>query len=44
GEVMIAGVIKGTSWDNGQGIEASTVANSFWDLYQARGEVRARVS
>jgi NADP-dependent 3-hydroxy acid dehydrogenase YdfG len=43
GEVMIAGVIKGTPWDNGAGIEPSTVANRFWELYQARGEIRARV-
>jgi NAD(P)-dependent dehydrogenase (short-subunit alcohol dehydrogenase family) len=44
GEVMVAGVIKGTAWASGEGIEASTVAKSFWELYQARGEVRARVS
>ena len=44
GEVMIAGVIKGTQWDTGgDGIEPSKVADKFWDLYQARGEVRARV-
>jgi NADP-dependent 3-hydroxy acid dehydrogenase YdfG len=44
GEVMVAGVIKGTSWDSGgDGIEPSTVADRFWELYQARGEVRARV-
>jgi hypothetical protein len=42
---MVAGMIKGTPWAaDGQGIEGSTVANKFWDLYQARGEVRARVS
>jgi NAD(P)-dependent dehydrogenase (short-subunit alcohol dehydrogenase family) len=45
GEVMVAGMIKGTPWAaDGQGIEGSTVANKFWDLYQARSEVRARVS
>jgi NAD(P)-dependent dehydrogenase (short-subunit alcohol dehydrogenase family) len=45
GEVMIAGSIKGTPWDRGEGgIEPSTVADRFWDLYQARGEIRARVS
>nr|MEA2799423.1 hypothetical protein [Phenylobacterium sp.] len=43
GEVMVAGTIKGTPWDNGDGIEPSTVADKFWELYQARGEVRARV-
>ena len=25
-------------------LEGSTVADKFWDLYQARGEIRARVS
>ncbi len=44
GEVMVAGAIKGTPWAGDTGIEGSTVANTFWDLYQARGEVRARVS
>jgi NAD(P)-dependent dehydrogenase (short-subunit alcohol dehydrogenase family) len=45
GEVMVAGVIKGTAWDSGgDSIEASRVADRFWELYQARGEVRARVS
>ena len=44
GEVIIAGAIKGTATGGGQGIEPSTVANEFWRLYQARGEVRARVS
>jgi NADP-dependent 3-hydroxy acid dehydrogenase YdfG len=45
GEVMVAGTIKGTLWDNGQAnLDASTVANKFWELYQARGEIGARVS
>ncbi len=44
GEVMIAGAIKGTPSDTGNGIEGSTVANTFWELYQARDAVRARVS
>jgi NADP-dependent 3-hydroxy acid dehydrogenase YdfG len=44
GEVMVAGVIKGTAWANADAIEPSVVANKFWDLYQARSEVRARVS
>jgi NAD(P)-dependent dehydrogenase (short-subunit alcohol dehydrogenase family) len=48
GEVTVAGVVKGTAWDSGgadiPGIEGSRIANTFWDLYQARGEVRARVS
>jgi len=45
GEVMVAGMIKGTRWDNGSAtIEGSTVANKFWELYQARGEIYARVT
>jgi hypothetical protein len=45
GEVMVAGIVKGTAWDNGKAtLDASTIANKFWELYQARGEVRARVS
>ena len=44
GEVMVAGAIKGTPWASGDGIEPSTVADTFWRLYQARGEIRARVS
>ncbi len=44
GEVMIAGTIQGTPWDTGNSIDPATVADQFWALYQARGEVRARVS
>jgi NAD(P)-dependent dehydrogenase (short-subunit alcohol dehydrogenase family) len=45
GEVMVAGMVKGTAWASGDsGIEASAIAGKFWDLYQARGEIRARVS
>jgi short-subunit dehydrogenase len=45
GEVMVAGMVKGTAWDQGNAnLEASAIANKFWDLYRARGEVRARVS
>ena len=45
GEVMVAGMIKGTPYDSGgQGIEASAVANRFWELYQARDEIRARIT
>lgn len=44
GEVMVAGTIKGTAWQNENSIEPSTVADTFWKLYQARGEIRARVS
>jgi NADP-dependent 3-hydroxy acid dehydrogenase YdfG len=45
GEVTVAGVVKGTAWATGDGgIDASTIAESFWTLYEARGELRARVS
>jgi NAD(P)-dependent dehydrogenase (short-subunit alcohol dehydrogenase family) len=44
GEVMVAGAVRGTPFDSdGQvpGIDASTIADKFWELYQARGEIRA---
>ena len=45
GEVTVAGMVKGTAWDNGAaGIEPSAVANAFWELHQARDRVRARVT
>jgi short-subunit dehydrogenase len=45
GEVLVAGNIKGSAWDKGAAtIDGATVANKFWELYKARGEVRARVS
>ena len=45
GEVMVAGTIKGSAWDRGTAtIDASTIANRFWELYQARTEARARVT
>jgi NAD(P)-dependent dehydrogenase (short-subunit alcohol dehydrogenase family) len=44
GEVMVAGTIKGTPWDREDSIEPSTVADKFWALYQARGDIRGRVS
>jgi short-subunit dehydrogenase len=44
GEVMVLGIIKGTAWDRGEAtLEASTVANKFWELYQAKTEIRARL-
>jgi NADP-dependent 3-hydroxy acid dehydrogenase YdfG len=45
GEVMVAGTIKGSAWDSGNAnLDGATIANKFWELYQARGEIRARVS
>jgi len=43
GEVMIAGTIQGTPWDTGNSIDPAVVADKFWELYQARGAVRARI-
>jgi hypothetical protein len=44
GEVMLAGPVKGTPTGVGAGIEGSTIAHRFWDLYRARGAMRARVA
>ena len=44
GEVMIAGTIQGTAWDTGDSIDPKIVADKFWELYQARDEVRARIA
>jgi NADP-dependent 3-hydroxy acid dehydrogenase YdfG len=44
GEVMVAGMVKGTAWSSGEGLEASAIAGKFWELYQARGDIRARVA
>ncbi|HLK40218.1 MAG TPA: SDR family NAD(P)-dependent oxidoreductase [Polyangiaceae bacterium] len=44
GEVMVVGMIKGTRWDRGQAtIDGATVAQRFWELYEARDHMRARV-
>lgn len=42
GEIMIAGTIKGTPFDRGQGptIEGKTVAEKYWELYKARKDLR----
>lgn len=45
GEVMVAGLVKGTAWDSGQGgIESAAIADKFWKLYQARDAVRDRIA
>jgi short-subunit dehydrogenase len=45
GEVMVAGSIKGTAWDRGNAtIDASTIADKFWDLYRARSDIRGRIT
>jgi short-subunit dehydrogenase len=44
GEVMVAGSIRGSAWDSGNAnLEGSQIADKFWELYQARKDVRARV-
>ncbi|HTB59437.1 MAG TPA: SDR family NAD(P)-dependent oxidoreductase [Polyangia bacterium] len=44
GQVMVLGSVKGSAFDSGQAtIEAAAVAGKFWDLYKARGEIRAEI-
>jgi NADP-dependent 3-hydroxy acid dehydrogenase YdfG len=44
GEAMVLNTVKGTAFDSGQAsIDAATVADKFWELYQARGEVTGQV-
>jgi NADP-dependent 3-hydroxy acid dehydrogenase YdfG len=45
GEVMVAGTVKSATSDRGgPTIEPSAIADRFWALYRARGEVRARIT
>jgi NADP-dependent 3-hydroxy acid dehydrogenase YdfG len=45
GEVTVAGAVKGTQFaGEGAGIEGATIADKFWELYQARADLRATVS
>jgi len=44
GQVMIAGTIKGSAWDQGNAnLDASAVAERFWSLYTARRDIRAEI-
>jgi NAD(P)-dependent dehydrogenase (short-subunit alcohol dehydrogenase family) len=45
GEIMIAGTIKGTSFDSGDGsaIEGKRVAEKFWELYTTRKDLRTTI-
>jgi NAD(P)-dependent dehydrogenase (short-subunit alcohol dehydrogenase family) len=44
GEVMVAGLVKGTAWDQGNAnLEPGKIAEKFWELYKGRKEIRARV-
>ena len=45
GEVVVMGSVKGTAFDAGQAtIEASSIADKFWELYVARAAVSVNVS
>jgi NAD(P)-dependent dehydrogenase (short-subunit alcohol dehydrogenase family) len=45
GEVMVLGSVKGSAWDNGSAtLEASTVADAFYDLHASRNVVTRNVS
>jgi NAD(P)-dependent dehydrogenase (short-subunit alcohol dehydrogenase family) len=44
GQLTVLGSVKGGAFDNGHAtLEPATVARKFWDLYEARGEVRAEI-
>jgi NAD(P)-dependent dehydrogenase (short-subunit alcohol dehydrogenase family) len=44
GQVMVLGSVKGTAFDDGHAtIDPAAVAGKFWDLYKARGEIRAEI-
>lgn len=42
GEVVVTGLVKGTAFDSGNAtLEASTIADKFWELYRARDTLSA---
>ncbi len=44
GEVTITATVRGSAFDHGDGsIPPSMVADKFWELYQARDSIRARI-
>src|SRR3954462_16034642 len=44
GQIMVLGTVKGTSFDSGSAtIDPAAVAEKFWELYKARGEIRAEI-
>jgi NAD(P)-dependent dehydrogenase (short-subunit alcohol dehydrogenase family) len=44
GQVMVLGTVKGTAFDNGSAtIDPAAVAEKFWNLYKARGEIRTEI-
>lgn len=45
GEVVVLGAVKGTAFDAGHAtIEASAIADKFWDLHHHRAEVSANIA
>jgi NAD(P)-dependent dehydrogenase (short-subunit alcohol dehydrogenase family) len=43
-EVAVMGTVKGTAFDSGNApLEARNIAEKFWSLYRARGDIRAQV-
>jgi NAD(P)-dependent dehydrogenase (short-subunit alcohol dehydrogenase family) len=44
GELMVLNPVKGTAWDSGNAtLEASAIANKFWELFRTRTEVWAQI-
>ncbi len=44
GEVVVTGLVKGTAFDSGNAtLEASTIAEKFWQLYRARDVVSVTI-
>ena len=44
GQLTVLGSVKGGAFDDGRAtLEPATIAGKFWDLYKARGEVRAEI-
>jgi hypothetical protein len=44
GQLTVLGSVKGGPFDDGHAtLEPATIAGKFWDLYRARGEVRAEI-
>ncbi|MDP3208278.1 MAG: hypothetical protein Q8M65_03940, partial [Rhodoglobus sp.] len=45
GEVVVLGAVKGTAFDSGHAtLEASAIAERFWDLHQRRAESSVNIS
>jgi NADP-dependent 3-hydroxy acid dehydrogenase YdfG len=44
GEVVIYGTVKGTPTGREDSIDPSRVADAFWTLYRARGDVHAKIT